>query len=139
MKKQYIYLVITILITAFIFANSAQSAEVSSQASDGLLSIVIRFLPFLTSHSIRKCAHFTEFFAQGFSLSMYFENTPHRLRKRLPAAAVCCLATACLDELSQHFSAGRSPQLSDVAIDFCGSAAAIFTVLLVSAYKKRRD
>lgn len=139
MKKRHIYLILAVLVTVFIFSNSAQDAGESSRASGGLLVLVQRLFPFMTDHILRKCAHFTEFFLQGLFLSLYIKNTPRGLGQGWIYTAFCGLFTACCDELLQTFSPGRSPEITDVFIDFSGAAAALLLVSAAALCLKRRE
>ena len=55
----------------------------------------------------------------------------------LPAAALGFLA-ACVDEMLQHFSPGRSPQLGDVCIDAAGVLTGTLLCLIITIIRKSK-
>ncbi|MCD8091075.1 MAG: VanZ family protein [Clostridiales bacterium] len=123
---------LTVLMLLFIFGMSSFDADDSSALSGGLLEYINSILSafglgdILTDHIIRKTAHYTEYFILGtlylldvLSLTASFGKS---FLWPLPAGFI----TACLDEFSQNFSAGRSPGLKDVFIDFSGVLTAVF-------------
>ncbi|MBQ7793038.1 MAG: VanZ family protein [Clostridia bacterium] len=134
MKKSRIFLILAVLVTVFIFSNSAQNADTSAQISNGLFAFLSQLLSgfenIITPKLLRKAAHFTEFFAQAVFLSLSAQYSKKGLRPHLVQVAFAGLLTACCDELLQTFSAGRSPQVTDIFIDFSGCAAAMVIVML---------
>lgn len=142
MKKNYIYLILAILATVFIFSNSMQTAEESSEVSGGLLlvisRIIARFNFTISHHFLRKAAHFTEFFMQGVFLTLFFKNTRLRLQGGAVYAAFLGLFTACCDEFIQLFFDGRGSQVSDVFIDFSGTAASILVIAAILCIRRRK-
>lgn len=134
----------------FIFSNSLQSPQKSSERSALVTELVAPLFEIflgkgnVTDHFVRKAAHFAEFGALGAllaSLSAVLGG------KRLKAALCCAagsLAVAACDELLQ-FASGRGPSAADVLLDFSGAAAGIAAVLGICALavfaagrKKRR-
>ncbi len=142
MKKSYIYLILALLITVFIFSNSMQTADESSKISGGLLlaitQITEKFHFSVTHNFLRKAAHFTEFFAQGVFLTLFFKNTRFRLSGGAVYAAFFGLLTACCDEFIQLFYDGRGSQVSDVFIDFSGTVMSILIIALIFCFKRRK-
>jgi len=70
-KKRVFPLIITILIMAFIFLQSALPAELSKEESGMIVRALIEFLHVdaeILSFAVRKCAHFTEYMVLGLSL-----------------------------------------------------------------------
>ena len=132
MKKKYIFLVLALAVTAFIFSNSMQSADSSSKVSMGFLGIISHVAAplgiTLTHHLIRKAAHFTEFFTQGALWALFFKNTRLQFRGGAIYAAFFGLLTACCDEYIQLFSPGRGSAVSDVFIDFSGTCCALIII-----------
>ena len=74
MKKSVIFIIISIIITLFIFSASLKDASVSSETSGRVLTFINSFLAIFNvriSHAfVRKLAHFTEFMCLGVSLSL---------------------------------------------------------------------
>lgn len=136
----------------FIFYNSSLCAD-DSNASSG---VFVRFfvekimrldfeganentIAFVTK-VIRKLAHFTEYaILASLSFLILFLHG-----KKLWLCAVAptsfCALVAVLDEYSQRFASGRSPQMSDVLIDTAGGLFAslilIVLILIISKFNK---
>lgn len=142
MKKRNIYLAIALVITAFIFTNSIQTADTSSELSGGLLeavnAVLARIHLSVSHHFLRKAAHFSEFFAQSVFLSLFFAGGRNKLSACAVYTAFCGLFSACCDEFIQLFSAGRGSQVSDVFIDFSGTLAALALIFAVIFLKRRK-
>ncbi len=143
MKKSVVFLIIAGLITIFILSNSLQSASESSQVSSGLLAWLSSVLPFLkaflTHNNLRKAAHFIEFFAQGVFLTLSGLHSRRGLRQSMSAIGFAGLFTACLDELLQGFSAGRSPEVGDIFVDFAGTVVAFVIITLFYALRRKKN
>lgn len=138
---------------AFIFALSSQNADESSETSGSLIaSLAEIFYPGfdeLTKEEqeqvigsfqfiARKTAHFSIYGVLGFLSFLTFVSYRRlRLISRLSLSAAVCLAYAISDEIHQLFVAGRSCELRDVCIDFCGALLAITVSALFSRYIKR--
>ena len=140
-RKSKIFLGLAILATIFIFSNSLQNAELSDGDSSRVFSFVSALLspistPWLSHHLIRKIAHFTEFFLQSCFLSLSASYSRRGAAgKRIPVL-FAGLFTACTDELIQSFVPGRSSQVTDVWIDFCGVCLAALLIFLI--YRRRK-
>lgn len=131
-------LIATALWLWFIFARSARSAELSRQESGAVLEWLRKLLPFLTVltvYTVRKLAHFTEYFILGALLW-----NDWRLLRRGPILLPLgfSLLAASADELLQTRFPGRSGEVRDVLLDFAGAAAAILLCLLLSRIRRRR-
>ena len=120
----------------FIFSNSMQIAEVSSDASNQVLLLlrkVLRTLGLdsvanhLTMHIVRKLAHFCEYMLEGFLLMLCLRVYTKHVVKHVSWPILGGLLTAQTDKTIQLFVPGRSSQVTDVWIDFCG----VLTGLLV--------
>lgn len=145
MKKRIVWLLLALLWMGFIWSNSLQTAEVSSQSSGRVEEIVEPVLTELgvpqEEHSfvVRKTAHLTEFALLGVLWLLFFRR-PNWL---LPCAWALglCAATAVTDELIQHFVSGRSCELRDMTIDTLGAAVGIslLTVLQLLLCKRRKN
>ena len=136
MKKGWklaLSLVATALWLWFIYSRSLQNADVSDAESGAVLGFLERFFPFLDMFLVRKLAHFTEYFILGALLYLDW-----RLLTKgslwLPLAASLLFAAS--DELLQTRVPGRSGQLSDVLLDFCGAALAVCVLYLFSRIRK---
>ena len=92
-----------------------------------------------TGLTIRKTAHFVEFFALGFliSLTLRLYRFPHVI----PFALPCVFAVATVDELLQFTSPGRGPALADVLLDTSGGICGIlvfFGLSLLAFWLQKR-
>lgn len=154
MKRYFwttLFAVLTLLNVIFIFSNSAQSAQVSSQRSDAIVDLIKGVvdsrdrIPRPTFvFLVRKAAHFSEFAALGFCLTGLSVTLRWKKRGwRMAAPAVTALVLAVADECSQFFSDGRSPGLKDVGIDFAGAVFGVFftlgAFLLIQRFRRRGE
>lgn len=146
-----IFAVITLLLTAFVFANSFQSANESEkvsgffvEAAESLLGCFgVRVERGVLEHIIRKTAHFTEYLALGVAASgiaASFKDLP--VKKRIGFVALAplyCLAVALCDEfIIQNAADGRSPELLDAMIDLSGAMIASVSAAAVIYLKNRK-
>lgn len=143
---KYLYLVLSLLLTAFIFSMSAETGEQSASLSlsiaqwaEGTLETVFPAWdvdPEVLHLVIRKAAHVTEYGVLGILYALTF------LSFRLPlwAAVAAGFAVALADEASQFLSEGRGPSLVDALVfDFPGFlAGAGITGWLFQALKRKK-
>lgn len=140
-------LLLCLAVWAFIFSNSLQGGPDSSARSDAVLAVVNHLITEvggdpLQSWMIRKAAHFTEFAALGFSLTLamwvWMPGLP--IRRRIPLAFAVGAASAACDEAIQLFSEGRSAQLTDVLLDSSGVLAGVLvTAALLLCLGRRQE
>ena len=139
-----IFIICSLLVAILIFSFSAQTAEVSKEGSRFLTDFVVKLvepdydkLDLLTQqaiygkvhHLIRKTAHFVEFAALSFFISL-------SIRKYW--GILICIAYAALDEIHQMFTLGRSCEIKDIIIDSFGAVfGALCCFLLLWAMKKK--
>lgn len=139
MIKRYLYLAGAIFVTVFIFSNSSLPANESAAISGGLLSFINSLLPFeISHHFIRKLAHFSEFFLQGFFLIQFLRSSQISFKKSAFLTASVGILTACFDEFLQHFSEGRAPRIGDIFIDFSGTLTAVFAIGIILYFLNRK-
>ena len=129
--------VLTVAAVAAIFYNSSLSAVESTEQSSPLTDMINTFLHSihinitLTEGFVRKLAHFTEYTVLGTLLGttvyLYRFDRKKALLTVLPFGA----AVPVIDELIQLFPEGRSCQVSDMVIDFCGVMFGMLIVTLV--------
>ena len=111
--------------TALLFYLAAQNGAESGALSGRILQIVLRILPGLADAqdilhtALRKLAHFGGFMIEGFLIAMAIKRTWPQIWLRI-GAPVCALL-AVLNEITQLFSGGRSCEIRDMLIDFCGA------------------
>lgn len=127
MRKRKIFAVLAVLMTAYIFYNSAQPAVESAKTSGHITARVIEMLAYLGIHIktdmleviIRKTAHVAEFFVQSTLIANSFSG---RYKNKVVYVLFFGLLTACTDEYIQLFFDGRGGLVSDIFIDFGGTA-----------------
>ena len=126
--KKVIRGIIVLFVIIFIWHNSLQDAMHSEYAS---LAVVHLMQPLLATLGVtvstgvldallRKVAHLSEFTLLGFVLctSCSFFNGLNE--KKVWVTLLIGLCVAVIDELLQRFSPGRSCQVSDMLLDWCG-------------------
>lgn len=125
-------LALWVALTAFpilsTFFFSSQNAETSGSLSLMILQCILRVFPPLSAFGtaflhrlLRKLAHFTLYFILGCGLRGL--STYQRRFPDVPGVVATGILCASLDEFHQHFSSGRAPTISDMALDTCGVAA----------------
>ncbi len=146
-----------VALVIFIFSNSLDNAEESTEKSNVVYTAVnqvakaLGFKAEISKAFIRQSAHFLEFAALGFSsaLTLIFALAPDPRRALSPrlafagAALPFCALIALIDEYIQTFSDGRVFDIADIFTDTAGSCVgAIFTVsvyLLIRLIYKSRE
>lgn len=141
-KKSVMFLILSVLSTAFIFSNSCRTAEVSSEQSGIIVNIVSQVINCDTgilTTVIRKLAHMFEFFLQAVAVCL-FTGSLGRLPEYVIYALFTGLLTACTDEFLQLFFDGRGSMVSDVFIDFSGTVIGIVLYFIIyTVIKKLRS
>lgn len=148
-KQRAIYIVLLILWMAVIFIMSSHPADKSSQLSGGIVAKFVKLIypgfsefsaekqseiMHLTSFLVRKTAHFLEYFVLGMlSALLVATYKEYACKTRVFIAAFFCVLYAIGDEIHQYFVPGRSCELRDVLIDFCGI---LFGMLILFIIKK---
>jgi VanZ family protein len=123
---QISFVVITLLFVYWIFSNSMKDAAASTLQSDSVKAMLQTAISTLfpnssiqlTSHFVRKLAHFSEYALLGFLLFLSCRECKAKLRCLLVPTGVSTVAF--LDEGLQNFFDGRGPSLKDVALDSLG-------------------
>lgn len=133
-KKHYVFVILTVLTTIFIWSNSFLSKETSGDLSKGILGAFLNtFDPAgnldadFVHHIIRKCAHCLEYFTLGMFYTFSFHYSKVKKKDLLIYSLLGCILTAVADEYIQSFT-GRGSLVSDVVLDFCASSFAIFII-----------
>ena len=125
----------TVLWLWFIFSRSAKPAPASQEESAVILELLRHLVPTISLQTVRKLAHFTEFFILGGLLYLDWRLLG-RGQLLLPLAAGLIAAAA--DETLQIFVPGRSGEVRDVMLDFAGVAAAVGGLLLLRRRRERK-
>ena len=142
-----ILIIASVLWTAFIFSNSLDNAEESTEKSSTVTETVnkvasaVGIKEEIPHSTVRDMAHFTEFAVLAFliSLDLALFLYPKLSRKLALFLGLCaaslpaCFLLACVDELIQKFSGGRASQFSDVLLDTLGSLCGVvgFAVIYI--------
>lgn len=136
----WIWLLVGVLL--FIWGNSLLSAESSASFSGWFHGVLKSVLPEGTvsgeDRLLRKLAHFTEFALLGAVLFQLLRGKVETLPGAWLLSLGCGCAAACLDELLQHFSPGRSPQFGDVCIDTAGVLTGTLLCLAIHFIRKSK-
>ena len=152
---------VTLLWMGLIYCFSAQNASESSSLSGNLLrKLLVVFVPHWAEktaaeqravmdglHTIfRKLGHFSEYAVLGALLTLTLHCVTALMKKSrratlfwgyiLPALLALCYAIS--DEFHQKFVAGRSCELRDVMIDFCGALLSIMLIRAFSRYARKK-
>lgn len=136
MNKKF-YQGLSIIILILVFSNSLLNAEVSSNQSGFIVSLVQSVLGWLNlsievkslSWMIRKLAHFLEFFALGYTMSKGWG-----LKTFFNVILILLVAT--LDESIQLFSDGRAFSIVDIGIDLLGGTFGLFFAFIIVKHKE---
>lgn len=126
MKREWIFRILAVFVTAFIFSNSLKPAAASAEESGMIVAVLSRIFGWLgkspdfdtMQNIVRKTAHFLEFALQGTLLLGCFRG---KIRDVVIYVLFLGLLTGCVDEFLQLFFEGRGSQIQDVFIDFAGT------------------
>lgn len=167
MKKKII-ITIFILTLIVIWGHSCMPKTVSRTESDAVGGFLKPFLEIfvgegnVTSHLVRKLAHFTEYGVLGIEVALmlvakwlqcvrqvteevarrkeksylekFFDQTSAWIRAIVSIAVAFAIAS--IDETIQIFS-NRGPAFSDVLLDTAGAACGVALVLIIHLIRKR--
>lgn len=166
------------LVMILIFYFSAQDAAASTEQSMGVTEALVSgyndlfhkgwsaaqqlLYALRLEHTVRKLAHFSEYFLLAGTLFFPLRSTEdHSIptgnrssdpcesasshdfatlhgRKHFTAVMLICVLYAASDELHQHFLSGRSPQLKDILIDSLGALCCYLLLAMVSRGRAHR-
>ena len=155
-KRKYIIIFscICAIWAAFIWSNSLQvgdiSSEISGSVTDGINNIFGKFIDgfYISGYTVRKIAHFLEFAVLAFliciDIYVIFDLKRAASPKRawlLCLAIPCSVAVAAVDEILQIFVDGRVGSFTDVLIDGSGAllATGVFLLAINLKTRKRKD
>ena len=126
MKSVRLALTLCIILTlGFIFTQSMLPSEIAGKESDAVSGILSSLLPpgsalsDLVENNMDKIAHFTEFSALGFFVSLYICFFAIAPIKTGALSLLFAETVAIFDETIQIFS-GRNPDINDVWCDLLG-------------------
>lgn len=144
--------ILTVIWMFVIFSFSAQNSEKSSNTSASVIErVVSAFYPGFNDMSdtektekvealqftARKTAHFLIYTVLGI-LAFLSVISYRKLRFCLRPAisALICLLYAASDEVHQLFVSGRSCEIRDILIDFCGALLGISVCAVITRFTK---
>lgn len=137
MSMRYVFLVLSILTTAFVWSNSLRNGEQSTNQSDKITNGIVDVVEEVTdkpqnhaswSYFVRKLAHFGEYALLGVLWILCLYLFFHKKVYSLLAFTVCVLISI-IDESIQLFVPGRVGSIADVLLD---SSGALFSILIVT-------
>ena len=143
--KKIVYLIVTILVVMFIFYNSIQNGESSSNASTTVLNFINNIINSiglnfkLEGYFIRKLAHFVEFFTLGIFLMLTFEAFTNKIFSIIGFPMFLAIFIPVIDEYIQIYSDGRTSSVKDVLLDFFGAMIGIIIVSLCFVLNKKKN
>ncbi len=135
-----------------IFCLSHQTAEESTETSGGIIEVAVKLMePEYDSLSeeeqealitpfqfvVRKLAHFSIYAILGFLAFLSIGTYRISLFARFFFSSLISLLYAMSDEYHQLYIDGRSGELRDIVIDFCGSLISILFVVIVVRLNKK--
>ena len=142
MKKSRVFIIISIMITLFIFSNSLKNSMESSATSGRFLSFINSILEIfslsITHAFLRKMAHFCEFLCLGVSLSLSGLFSLKGLKITTKYILLSGLLISVTDELLQFIPVGRSPMIKDVFIDFFGILTGYMVIFIIYILNEKR-
>ena len=138
---RFVFTLCLVCTVAFIFKNSLQIAEVSSQRSEEAMLLINGVLGKLglgplSHHAVRKLAHWGEYALLGFWFMLCLRVYTVHFIKHISWPLFVCLGIANVDETLQMFVAGRASQLTDVWIDFFGVLCGAFIALFILIFAR---
>ena len=147
--KLAVYIILAVLVIAFIFSNSLKNRAASSEMSTGLAELLKPFFdPFnrMTDEAfhglLRTLAHGFEFAMLGIcSGGIMWCVAEINKKYHIISATLMPLIIAVVDELLQRFN-DRASEVQDVLVDFGGAIVGIIAVsifeYLLSRIKKKK-
>ena len=126
--------VLTAVLLCFIFWNSLQNSTASDAQSDGVVHWLQPVLDGLhidgsmATFLVRKAGHFLEFFSLGCLLCLDIRILTRNWWARIFVPLFFGILFPVIDETLQLFSPGRSSEVRDVLIDFCGVLVGMLVV-----------
>lgn len=141
----WVFAILSIALTAFIFSNSLRAGEESSAQSDIVTDLANKLLgsfgisiePQELSHFIRKLAHFSEYFALGLTSAVTL--SVFKKRFYMIFSPIYCVIIAICDEfIMQAMTIGRAPMWKDVLIDSTGALTALIAVTVFLFIRKEK-
>ena len=130
----------------FIFLSSSADGDTSSMSSDAVYYHFLNWMPYSLEviRLIRKSAHFIAYAVLGFLYAGFFDALLRSYNKVFFVSLVLGVFYAVTDEHHQFFVPGRSPMVTDIAIDACGIAVGIalawaVKMLVTYCYQKIRS
>ncbi len=142
MKPKIIFPLLTFIVILIIWGHSLTPGDISSLESGFIADILKSVFPVDDpnfNHTVRKAAHYTEYFILGIMLSI--DTTLLTGRSFSPYSVIIGLFVPLTDESLQLFTFARSGQIMDIWLDISGFISGfIFCAVITKAiqiYNKR--
>ena len=144
-KKFTLFLILSLLVLAFIFYNSTTTGEESNAASRGLMDFVLNIIDphgkldtTVFHYLVRKGAHFAEYFVYGFCLfGMPLAIREETKKLYVSLTLLIAMSSAVIDEIIQSFTS-RTSSPRDVLLDFIGASCGVLFMWLVHRGREKR-
>ncbi len=141
----FVFGALTLFITLFIFWNSLQTGEESGMQSDAIVNIAKKIFGFFgitvkdynLGVFVRKAAHFSEYLVLCVFASLFIINLFSQRFSGF-APVYCGIVAVCDEFIFQMLTAGRSPQWTDVLIDFGGALTGLGILFLIISIRKKK-
>lgn len=153
MKKQFwIFLFLTIIISAIIFAFSHQNGNKSTGVSMSVTNKIvteetyekasgksIEAVKLETEYVLRKIAHFILYASLGFFafMTLHYSGKVHKSLNLFIISMIFCILYAGSDEIHQLFIKDRAGRFIDVVLDFAGSLTGVIVAIIVQKIKDK--
>ena len=147
LKKRKILIILWCIVLVawmcFIFSNSFENAEESSDTSQGVVEIIEEIVQTvepefeISDNFVRKLAHFIEFFILGFIFNISYFIYARDLKYHTVLSLFFGLMISIIDETIQLTSAGRAGMIKDVWIDFSAVITSLLLLLIAIFIIKR--
>jgi len=126
--QRFLWLVLLIVFTIFIFFSSSLPANESAKMSGYVVTVLNAVSDMIgvkfdgnIEYTVRKLAHFMEFGGQSWLLCKTYNAFYVSNRASTGYILFFGLLTAVVDEYIQFFSPGRECRVTDVLLDFSGT------------------
>ena len=143
-KKLLIFILIALVIAAYIFFNSLWNVEDSTQQSNVWVNLILKILgkdesfakAHHLSHYVRKAAHLLEYTILGISLGFIAKQLESLFKRKFISAPILCgMIISIIDESLQGLS-DRSCEVKDVIIDSSGIVVGVLIITLLIPFIK---
>ncbi|MEG2813563.1 MAG: VanZ family protein [Oscillospiraceae bacterium] len=145
--RSKIFAILSGLWATFIFSNSLKNGVNSEKMSNPIANAISNFFNNIginwneesVAFFIRKAAHFTEFMLLGILVSLIFVFINRKFSYSFGTILFIITIIPVCDEFIQTFVVGRSGQVSDVVLDFCGAFVGFISVVALKKITNKKS